>query len=689
MQGIDSIRNAAGACSLCQRLIAAFLSLVLVLGLMPHANIAWAADETFSAALTVIDTTDSENPVVKNVKVDGLTSDDTVADLLGKAGFTVGDQAASAADPSVYFDSNNAPYFLGKGYDGTTGCYWVSMFNGDSENWAKSLLTSKLEANGHYQYIYTDATTFSYASDDGTFPVQLTVVDTTDPSSGVLANVKVDGMTSDSTVADLFEKAGFSKVSTVEETVDNDKVYAEIWGSPVFRGNKTIENADGTWTYWATMFNGDSTDYASAQTSAKLISGGHYQYIYTNASTYAYAYPVSNLVCVSTVADPLGSTDPTPEPEPTPDPAPAPDPTPSNTYNDESAQILLTNLAKRFSSDGADSSISNNTVNAAVALNSLGLASDIDAAAVLENLNKQSSEMTAGRMGKFIMALTAAGIDCTKVDDNGTERNLISEMEALEASGTVSSYDAVWILPVYHYGSYTQSAGMTTSELIATILGSADDEGLFGNVKYGCDTQTTAQAILALLPYRESNVDVDAALTKAAKALLSYENADGGFGYSAAYKDSNLDATATIVCALEALGYDTATGEDMTTGSGSTPLGYLVAKADEGLDGFLDASAYDEPQTSAAVLLALAAHKGAQDSGAAYSVYTLHKADVSVDESKDATSSSSKSSTSTKTGDATVYPGVLAALALGALATGLGASRRLRAAKRSSERASR
>ncbi len=682
-----SIRNAAGGSTLCQRFITAFLALVLAVGLMPHASLAWADDDTFSVALTVVDTTDSENPVVKNVKVDGLTSDNTVADLLSKAGFTSGDQAASAADPSVYFNSNGSPYFNGKGYDSVTGNYWATMFNGDSANWAKAILTAKLEANGHYQYIYTDASTFSYASADGTFPVQLTVVDTTDSANGVLANVKVDGMTSEDTVADLLEKAGFTKVATAAETEGNDKAYAESGGSPVFRGNKTTQNEDGTWTYWVTMFNGDSANYASAQTASKLVFGGHYQYIYTNDSTYAYGYTVSNLVSVSDVTDPLASADPTPDPDPTPTPDPTPDPVVSNTYNAESAQTLLANLTKRFSIDGADASISNNTVNAAIALNSLGLSSNIDSAAILANLNKQASEMTAGRMGKFIMALTAAGIDCTKVDDNGSERNLVSEMESLETSGSVSVYDAVWILPVYQYGSYAQSAGMSESELVSTILDSADDAGLFGNAQYGCDTQTTAQGILALLPYRDSAADVDAALTKAVETVLSYENPDGGFGYSASSTDSNLDATATIVCALEALGYDTATGKELTTESDSTPLGYLIANADSALDGYLNASAYDEPQTSAAVLLALAAHKGAQDSGEAYSVYTLNKANGSKtdDTAKNSASSSGKSSsTSAKTGDAPVYPAVLAAVALGALATGLGAQRRMRAAKSSS-----
>lgn len=92
--------------------------------------------------------------------------------------------------------------------------------------------------------------------------------------------------------------------------------------------------------------------------------------------------------------------------------------------------------------------------------------------------------MTAGRMGKYIMALTAAGIGCTKVNDNGAVRNLVAEMEALEKPESMSVYDAVCILPVYQYGSYKQGdSAMAPSALIDLILANADDKGLFGSAQ--------------------------------------------------------------------------------------------------------------------------------------------------------------------------------------------------------------
>lgn len=218
-------------------------------------------------------------------------------------------------------------------------------------------------------------------------------------------------------------------------------------------------------------------------------------------------------------------------------------------------------------------------------MNSFGKGASIDAAAILANLNKDDL-MTAGRMGKYIMALTTAGIDCTKVNDNGTVRNLVAEMEALEKPESMSVYDAVCILPVYQYGSYKQGdSAMAPSALIDPILANADDEGLFGSLTYGCDTQTTAQAILALLPYQSVRSDVESAIKKAESALLSMENEDGSFAYGAQYREANLDATANVVAALEALGYNCTSDSRLTTSNGSTPFGYLTSVADKDLAG--------------------------------------------------------------------------------------------------------
>lgn len=135
-------------------------------------------------------------------------------------------------------------------------------------------------------------------------------------------------------------------------------------------------------------------------------------------------------------------------------------------------------------------------------------------------------------------------------------------------------------------GSYRQGdSAMAPSALIDLILANADDKGLFGSLAYGCDTQTTAQAVLALLPYQSFHSGAAAAIKKAESALLSMENEDGSFAYSAQYSGANLDATANVIAALEALGYDCASDSRLTTSNGSTPLGYLTSVADKDLAG--------------------------------------------------------------------------------------------------------
>lgn len=367
--------------------------------------------------------------------------------------------------------------------------------------------------------------------------------------------------------------------------------------------------------------------------------------------------------------------------DPAPAPKPAPEPAAINKYDAAKAETLIANLSARFASNGKDHAIDNSTFCAAVALNSLGKGASIDADAILANLKKDDL-MTAGRTGKYIMALTAAGIDCTKVNDNGTVRNLVAEMEALEKPESMSVYDAVCILPVYQYGSYKQGdSAMAPSALIDLILANADDKGLFGSLAYGCDTQITAQAVLALLPCQSFHSGAAAAIKKAESALLSMENEDGSFAYSAQYSGANLDATANVIAALEALGYDCASDSRLTTSNGSTPLGYLTSVADKDLAGYMDASSYNESAASAVALMAFAAHEGACQADGAYFVYTLKQVTKEIEDANPDPTPNPEPKSDAKplaqTGD-DAATAAAAAIALCALASGAVAVRRVR-----------
>ena len=342
-----------------------------------------------------------------------------------------------------------------------------------------------------------------------------------------------------------------------------------------------VSDSTGKTSYWANFKNGSYAADNACQASNKLAAGDAFQFAFTNlvvnrapsADEWAVLKGKAEGVAPSKPGQ-SGSTN-----------QGKPSTANSNKYDAAKAETLIANLSARFAINGKDHAIDNNTFYAAIALNSLGKGASIDAAAILANLNKDDL-MTAGRMGKCIMALTAAGIDCTKVHDNGTVRNLVAEKEALEKPESMSVYDTVCILPVYQYGSYKQGdSAMAPSALIDLILANVDDEGLFGPLTYGCDTQTTAQAILALLPHQSFHSGAAAAIKKAESALLSMENEDGSFAYSAQYREANLDATANVVAALEALGYNCASDSRLTTSNGSTPLGYLTSVADKDLAG--------------------------------------------------------------------------------------------------------
>lgn len=279
------------------------------------------------------------------------------------------------------------------------------------------------------------------------------------------------------------------------------------------------------------------------------------------------------------------------------------------------AQTLLTNLNKRFVAGGKDAAITNNTFAAALGVRAYDTEAVLDGDAIVAALSAAEAEkpLAAGTLAKYITALTAAGIDCTRVADaSGSRQDLIEQMVARTDVDTLDVYSAVVMLPVYSMGYEGIALNVVTpDQLIDVILANQAESGLFGYTGWE-DSQTTAQAILALLPYKVDNEKVAAAIDKAEAKLLSMQNADGGFAYNfdketGKLSDSNLDATADIVTTLCALGYNCTGGKQLTTASGVAPVSYLLSKADSDLSGFVAVSDYSEEMTAATVLCALVA----------------------------------------------------------------------------------
>lgn len=288
----------------------------------------------------------------------------------------------------------------------------------------------------------------------------------------VLVN-KAYSFTEGQTLADLFAAAKAAG-DIKDYEFSNPYGSGEYLASVTMPDDTVVSDPTGAASYWANFKNGSYAADNACQAGDKLAAGDAFQFAFTNlvvnrapsADEWAVLRGKAEGVAPSKPGQ-SGSTN-----------QGKPSTANSSKHDAAKAETLIANLSARFAINGKDHAIDNNTFYAAIALNSLGKGASIDAAAILANLNKDDL-MTAGRMGKYIMALTAAGIDCTKVNDNGTVRNLVAEMEALEKPESMSVYDAVCILPVYQYGSYKQGdSAMAPSALIDLILANADDKGL-------------------------------------------------------------------------------------------------------------------------------------------------------------------------------------------------------------------
>ena len=579
--------NKSASCAL-----AAVLLVVLAWPAMPQP--AAEADDAVSSvkvALTIVDTTatdDAGNVVGKTVyngTVDGLTSSNTVADMLKKAGID-------------YDESYGSPAFEGKGYDASTGAYWVTEFDGSSDNYAKAQLSATLTDGGHYQYIYSSTREFSY--DDTSAPVQLTVVDELNGSK-VVYNDMVSGLTTNDSVADMIKKAGLEN--------------GDSYGSPTFEGKGYDATTGG---YWMTIFNGSSANYASAQLASKLTKGGHYQCVYTNSMANPYLFSYSDSIpdkvtsVVPQVSDPLaGYTPATPETPAEPSKPGTPS-TPTLTPADEGKlTALLDNLSNTYREGGSGAALegdqmANNRYNAAIALRAMGRTSDVAKNEVVASI-AQSDKIAAGTMAKYITMLTAAGVDCTQVDIDGTTRNLVKEMEEAEEAASLTATDYVCILPVYGAQGYTTQtdAALTPEKIIDAIIDSADaTTGLVGYTGYP-DSQTTAQAVLALLPYKDASKNVADFIDKAKATILSIPRAVTAASQLGTRQAT--DRTAEICAALDALGYDVNGADTASATSGKTPMYYLLSQAKSDLTGY--ESNWDSQMLDSDAMLALAAYK--------------------------------------------------------------------------------
>ncbi|MGN1361458.1 MAG: hypothetical protein ACI4VV_04200, partial [Eggerthellaceae bacterium] len=268
---------------------------------------------------------------------------------------------------------------------------------------------------------------------------------------------------------------------------------------------------------------------------------------------------------------------------------------------------LIGGLNARFSKGGADATINNATWAAALALNALGQSGSLDAEAIatdLADLDPSTDAVSAGQLGKYVLILTAANVDCTEVTLEGKKYDLIQLLKdkvksVVDEGKVIDEWSAPCIVPVFGCCGYDATGfEIYIQGMINTMVAKVPSlyEG-WGSI----DIMSAGQAILALQPYAEQNEEVATALETAKIELLKQLKDDGSFPTQ---WGNGIDDTALAYAALKALGVS---DQEMYTVGGSNPVTYLASRAKGSLDGF-DVEG-NETLSASSALLGLAASK--------------------------------------------------------------------------------
>lgn len=266
---------------------------------------------------------------------------------------------------------------------------------------------------------------------------------------------------------------------------------------------------------------------------------------------------------------------------------------------------LIGGLNARFSKGGADATINNATWAAALALNALGQSGSLDAEAIATDLaDLDPYTLSAGQLGKYVLILTAANVDCTKASLGDQEVDLIQLLKdkvksVVDGGKAIDEWSAPCVAPVFGCCGYDATGFETYIQgMINTMVAKVPSlyEG-WGSI----DIMSAGQAILALQPYAEQNEEVATALETAKIELLRQLKDDGSFPTQ---WGNGVDDTALAYAALKALGVS---DQEMYTVGGSNPVTYLASRAKGSLDGF-DVEG-NETLSASSALLGLAASK--------------------------------------------------------------------------------
>ena len=505
--------------------------------------------------------------------------------------------------------------------------------------------------------------------------VTLTVVKGVSDWSGpsVVVN-KTYKFTGQATVKDLFETAKKARDIDGYAFADAFGTGSEFLSSLTPKGGSAVEGASG---WWSSFVGGIADDGSKTAAASPLADGDVLQFAWCDS--------VPNVAPTAeqwkALADAAVSGDSVIEGEapvrPSPS-APKVDAAVLDGSLNAVYRALFANLAGTLEGAGgaSDRNISSWKAMEAAAIGQVGL---VDADAAIADAVASYNAPANNNLQRSIIVLTALGIDATKVPSGQGTLNLVEKL-ASDASA-VSAYptSAAFALLAYASGSYEVASDAVNSAraLIDGLSAAQSSEG--GYLAMGSiDVDTTAMVIPALAVY-QGDATAKTALDKAVAALRGAQKGDGSFG--------NVNSTAMAVIALCSVGIDPAS-ESEWAGSAATPLKALLSFAKEDMTGFSVATGMEEDMVNEQGFRALVAYQGLKNTGAAYNIYTQAKlgqaglpAEKQEEESAPAPADKPvvDKKALAKTGDGSApFAAGTAVLALGALAAGIAATRRMR-----------
>ena len=226
----------------------------------------------------------------------------------------------------------------------------------------------------------------------------------------------------------------------------------------------------------------------------------------------------------------------------------------------------------------------------------------------------QSAAATDTAYDKVILALTANGVDVTKLYPVNSNTPL-NAIELLNKTGkSTSAWSAPYTLAAYNQANFAGTDGYE-KQLVNALL---DAQGADGSWNESGTTDTTANVLMGLAFYA-SDSRVKAAIDKGV-SYLETQLGDGGV-YSDAFSGPNVNSTAMVIIGLTAVGVDPEKDERFIKNGMSVVEGLMsFALADNTGFGFTDNVHYNDTATEQAfrALIALAQYKA---TGKAFNVY--------------------------------------------------------------------